>query len=179
MEGIPKVLILGHSFVRRLQNDLSRGFDPRTHPTFCLSGVADVFMYGIGGRTAKTLQLHDLHVVSHIMPQIVILEVGTNGLTNMPPEVVGSDIEDLIVALKTLYSVEIVVLCHVIPHGTSAPNPAMFRDRAKILKQYLSVVLEPLDGVLCWCHRAFTRPDLRFYDRFGVHLNAEGQYLLY
>ena len=61
MEGIPKVLILGHSFVRRPENDLSRGFDPRTHPTFCLSGVADVFMYGIGGHTAKTLQLHDLH----------------------------------------------------------------------------------------------------------------------
>lgn len=93
--------------------------------------------------------------------------------------VFGSDIEDLIVTLKTLYSVELVVLCHVIPRGTSAPNPAMFWDRAKILKQYLSVVLEPIDGVLCWCHRAFTRSDLRFYDRFGVHLNAEGQYLLY
>ena len=49
----------------------------------------------------------------------------------------------------------------------------MFRDRAKILKQYLSVVLEPLDGVLCWCHRAFTRPDLRFYDRFWGPSNMQ------
>ena len=44
-EGISRVLILGHSFVRRLRTDLlARMFD--------LHGIADINMYGIeGGRS--------------------------------------------------------------------------------------------------------------------------------
>ena len=113
------------------------------------------------------------------MSDIVILEVGTNDLPSVAPEVVGSSIEDLVVTLKSIYSVAVVCVCHVIPRGESTIRPLYFWERDKVLQQYLEVVLDSLDCVFCWRHKAFTRPDQDFYLRDGVHLNARGQYLLY
>ena len=41
-EVVPKALILGHSFVRRLKRDLDSGFDPRAASDFNLPGTASV-----------------------------------------------------------------------------------------------------------------------------------------
>ena len=179
MGGVPKVLILGHSFVKRLQRDLSRNFHPRASSAFSLVGTADVRLYGIGGRTAQTLRSYDLHVIDQLKPEVVILEVGTNDLSTLGPEVVGSQIEDLVVLLKSSYFVSVVCVSHVVPRGMSTPHPHSFLERAKVLQQYLEVVLDPLERVFCWRHREFTRPDKALYLRDGVHLNPQGQYLLY
>lgn len=40
------------------------------------------------------------------MPEVVILEVGTNDLSSVSPEVVGSSIEDLVLTLKSIYPVD-------------------------------------------------------------------------
>ena len=42
-EVVPKALILGHSFVRRLKNDLDSGFDPRAASDFNLRDTASVY----------------------------------------------------------------------------------------------------------------------------------------
>ena len=177
--SIPKVLVLGHSFVKRLKNDLDKNFDHRTSRTCGLVGTAEVHLQGTGGRTVGKLQSYDLHVVRQLMPDIVILEVGTNDLPSVAPEVVGSSVEDLVVTLKSIYSEAVVCVCHVIPRGESTIRPLYFWERAKVLQQYLEVVLDSLDCVFCWRHKAFTRPDQDFYLRDRVHLNARGQYLLY
>ncbi len=77
----PKVLVLGHSFVRRLKFDLQHQSDLRMSPSFKLEGTARVYMRGIGGRTAQKLRQHDLDEVSRLSPDIVLLEIGTNGLS--------------------------------------------------------------------------------------------------
>ena len=177
--SIPKVLVLGHSFVKRLKNDLGKNFDHRASRTFGLLGTAEVHLQGTGRRTVGKLQSYDLHVVRQLMPDIVILVVGTNDLPSVAPEVVGSSIEDLVVTLKSIYSVAVLCVCHVIPRGESTIRPLYFWERAKVLQQYLEVMLDSLDCVFCWHHKAFTRPDQDFYLRDGVHLNARGQYLLY
>ena len=100
-------------------------------------------------------------------------------MPSVAPEVVGSSIEDLVVTLKSIYSVAVVCVCHVIPRGESTIRPLYFWERDKVLQQYLEVVLDSLDCVFCWRHKAFTRPDQDFYLRDRVHLNARGQYLLY
>ena len=99
------------------------------------------------------------------MPDIVILVVGTNDLPSVAPEVVGSSIEDLVVTLKSIYSVAVVCVCHVIPRGESTIRPLDFWERAKVLQQYLEFVLDSLDCVFCWCQKAFTWPDQDFYLR--------------
>ena len=175
--GIPRVLILGHSFVRRLRTDLLARFDERAAINFDLQGTADVYMYGVGGRTVPKLRKFDLGVVSNISPTIVILEIGTNDLANTPPEVVGSEIEDLVQLLISQYSVRAVVVCHVTPRVT--PQSSHFNERAKLLNQYTKVVLEPLEQASCWTHRGFTNPTVTPYLSDGVHFNHMGQYTLY
>ena len=178
-ERVPKVLILGHSFVKRLQSDLEKKFDHRVSTTFGLVGTAEVHLYGVGGRTVAKIKNYDLEVVRQLKSDVVILEVGTNDLSSVSPEVVGSSIEDLVVTLKSVYSVSIVCVCHVITRGKSTLHPNFFWECARVLQQYLEVVLDPLACVFCWRHKAFTRPDQDFYSRDGVHLNVTGQYLLY
>ena len=177
--SIPKVLVRGHSFVKRLKKDLDKNFHHRASRTFGLVGTAEVHLQGTGSRIVGNLQPYDLHVVCQLMPDIVVLEVGTNDLPSVAPEVVGSSIEDLVVTLKSIYSVAVVCVCHIIPRGESTIRPLYFWERAKVLQQYLEVVLDSLDCVFCCRHKAFTRPDQDFYLRDGVHLNARGQYLLY
>ena len=93
----PKVLVLGHSaFVRRLKSDLHVQKDTRMSSTFKLNGIAQVYMHGIGGRTVRKVRNHDLGVVARLSPDIVMREIGTNDLSLLPHEVVGSEIEQLV-----------------------------------------------------------------------------------
>ena len=179
MASVPKVLILGHSFVRRLKNDLHNKFDPRATTSFGLVGTAEVHLHGIGGRTVQKLTSCDLEMVRLLAPDVVLLEIGTNDLTSLAPEVVGSSIEELVLTLKGFNSVAVVGVCHVIPRGEATLNSMTFWERATVLQQYLEVVLDPLDSIFCWRHKVFTRPNQDFYLRDGVHLNVRGQYLLY
>jgi lysophospholipase L1-like esterase len=104
----PKVLVLGHSFVRRLKSDLHVHQDTQMSPTFKLNGTAQVYMHGIGGRTFRKVRNHDLGVVARLSPDIVILEIGTNDLSLLPPEVMGSEIEELVYLLRQTYHVKVV-----------------------------------------------------------------------
>jgi hypothetical protein len=54
-----------------------------------------------------------LGVVARLSPDIVILEIGTNDLSLLPPEVVGSEIEDLVSLLQQTYHVKVVCVCLV------------------------------------------------------------------
>ena len=175
----PKVLILGHSFVRRLRSDLHSSFDPRALSDFGLSGSASVHLFGVGGRTAPKLRSFDLHVIETLAPDVLILEVGSNDLSCARPEVVGSDIDDLVRFILSNSSVKVLGVCHVIPRGASFLDADQFVRMAAVLNNYVSVVLETLPSVFCWTHRDFTSPLKDLYLPDGVHLNPTGQYLLY
>ena len=113
----------------------------------------------------------DLGIVSSLSPQVVILEIGTNDLTRLRPEVTGSEIEELV----RLPSVRVIVVCEVLPRAR-AP---FFNDAALILNQYLGGVLEPIPIVFCWRHWGFDNPSVHPYLPDGVHVNSFGQYCLY
>ena len=51
---VPKVMILGHSFVRHLSGDLENHFDDRAKSSFDLEDVK-VRLFGVGGRTFEKL----------------------------------------------------------------------------------------------------------------------------
>ena len=164
----PVVLILGHSFVRRLCHDLKTGFDQRADLNLNLQGTAVVFMHSVGGRTVPKLRIFDLHVVKQLSPDIIILEIGTNDLTRVGPEVVGSEIDDF------------VRFFLVIPRVFScAASQTSFLTSATALNQYTNAVLGDLPNVFCWVHTPFSSPGKDFYLNDGVHLNSVGQYQLY
>ena len=76
----PTVLLFGHSFIRRLREDLRTQFDPRADEAFNLSNDAIVHLHGVGGRTVRQLIQYDLGVISSLSPHALILEIGTNDL---------------------------------------------------------------------------------------------------
>ena len=169
----PKVLILGHSFIRRLGQFIARR--SRLNHHFLLNGVATFKWYGIGGRTvAKTIE-HDLHVVASFAPDIVILQLGTNDLSRLDPLVVGSSIEDLVRILYDKYNVKIVCVCQTLYREA---DPA-FNARVRALTKYLKTFLEPLPYSFFSGHRGFWNTAQRFLARDGVHLNEQGQYKLF
>lgn len=179
---VPNVLILGHSFVKRLQRDMLSNFDARVDANFKLQGSALVHLHGIGGRRVAKLRSFDLQVVTSISPDVVILEIGTNDLSLEPPEVVGSAIEELVRLLLDSFSVRVVGVCYVIPRCISEMShiPAsLFAQRAQILNHYVSVVLDDIPNAFDWRHRNFSHPAKNVYLADGVHLNPSGQYHLY
>ena len=86
---IPSILILGHSFVRRLRDDLNAQFDVRAAPNFHLPESGYVSLMGTGGWTVAKLRKYDLQSVRQLSHDIVILEIGTNNLSLDPPKVAG------------------------------------------------------------------------------------------
>ena len=172
--SVPSVLVLGHSFIRRLRDDLRSHFDSRADDTFGLSDDAIVHLHGVGGLTVARLR-RDLGMVSSLSPQVVILELGTNDLTRLRPEVAGSEIEELVRLLLDTFSVWVISVCKALPR-VRAP---FFNATASILNQYLCGVLEPIPSVFCWRHGGFDNPSLHPYFPDGLHVNSFGQYCLY
>ena len=129
--------------MKRLHCDLKAGFDARADSCFNLEGTATATLFGVGGRTDYKLRLHDLHVVRRLAPDVVILEIGTNDLSVLGPEVVSSSIEELVSSLLNDFAVSVNGVCHVIPRGDSFTHWAEFLQRAKILNNYVRVILDP------------------------------------
>ena len=100
-------------------------------------------------------------------PQVVILELGTNDLARLRPEVTGSEIEELVRLLLDTFSVRVIGVCEVLPR-VGAP---FFNGAASILNQYLCGVLEP-SNVFCWRHRGFDNPSVQPYLPDGVYVNS-------
>ena len=130
--AVPKVIISGHSFVKRFRRDLNSNFDPRTREDFNLRGTASVSLHGIGGRTVSELRQFDLNISRELLPAIAILEIGTNDLSREKPEVVGSSIDDLACHILCEYpSVRVIGVCHVVPRSCNYPAVEEFFRRLK------------------------------------------------
>ena len=172
--GTPRVLILGHSFIRRL-HDFIESNSGYLDLKFHLQASAHVSWHGVGGRTvAKTVKF-DLHIIHSFHPDIVILQLGTNDLTSCPPLHVGSAIEDLVHLLHDSYGVQGVCVRQTIRRRSAV----LFNHRVDILTRYLRVVLEPIPYAIYWKHRGFWRARHSFLSAVGIHLNSRGQYKLY
>ena len=170
-----RVLVWGHSFVKRLSADLERGFQQRARGDSNLASRARVTLFGQGGRTVPKLWSHDLHVVSSSTPDIVILEIGTNDLSTEEPSLVASSIEVLVRLLHDRFPVKVICVCHVIPRR----SPCAFNDKVAVCNELVNSLLEPLPYVFCWFHKGFYNKAGKFFLGDGVQVNRLGQYRLY
>ena len=167
-----RVLIIGHSFVHRLQ-----AFVQKRRHTECLSSLhsnAVVIFHGIGGRTISKFREYDFDVVQEIAPDIIILELGSNDLVKLPPQTVGSELESLVQDLHNIFSIKFVVVGQVLRRYTK--DSVDFNCKVGKLHQYLKVVLERLPYCYYWRHRGFWNSNQNLYLSDGVHLNSLGNY---
>lgn len=179
--GLPTVLILGHSFVRRLKYDIETSFDARAKINFDLGHSASIHIHGVGGRTVQKIKQYDLSVIEKVNPDILILEIGTNDLSHTRPESVGSSIDDFVNFIRDHVGIRVVCVCEVIDRllpRTELPD-VNFNAKATILRQYLSVVLAEAPAVFIWKHKEFSPLKRAVLAPDGVHLTGAGQYCLY
>ena len=79
------------------------------------------------------------------------MEIGTNDLSDLRPEVVRSEIEELVRLLLDSYAARVFGVCEVIPRVRAS----IFNDAALILNQYLRGVLDPIPCFLLASSRFF------------------------
>ena len=180
MDNTANILILGHSFVRRLQTFLTEHHDRRAAHNMNLPHENISFL-GIGGRTVSKMLSFDLDKIKAFQPKVIILELGTNDLcvVGQRPESVGSDIEHLVQVLHDHCGAEFIMVCLVIYWSAIPPHVPDFSHKVDLLNKYLKVVLEPLPYAEAWSHRGLQSPSIAVLCRDGVHLNAAGNYALY
>ena len=167
--ALPKMLILGHSFIRRLDNFVTA--NPNLDHNFSLGNIAKFKWHGVGGRTVAKTVKYDLPVIAAFAPDIVILQLGTNDLSHLDPLVAGSSIEELVTTLHHEYNVRIVGVCQ-----TLRGSDPVFNARVHALNKYLKTLLEPLPYSFFWGHRGFWNSSQDFLARDGVHLNRQGHF---
>ena len=135
----PRVLILGHSFIRGLLKFIEHHIG-YLDLSLQITAPADITWHGIGGRTvAKTIKF-DLHVVRSTRPDIVIVQLGTNDLPFQSPLQVGSELEDFVRLLHDSYGVKFVCVCQTIRRRSATA----FNKNVDLLTRYLRDVLESL-----------------------------------
>ena len=90
-------------------------------------------------------------MVRQLVPDVIILELGSNNLVELSPQTVGSELESLVRELYEIDSVQFVVVGQVLRRHT--PNSVEYNCKVGKLHQYLKVVLEPLPFCYYWRHR--------------------------
>ena len=108
MDNTANILILGHSFVRRLQTFLTEHHDRRAAHNMNLPHENISFL-GIGGRTVSKMLSFDLDKIKAFQPKVIILELGTNDLC----------------VIKYRFNVYIVKTMFPTAHDLKKPTPRM------------------------------------------------------
>ena len=93
----PRVLILGHFFIRRLKDFIAS--HPDLNANFLIAEACEFKWHGVGGKTIAKARAFDLPMVESFLPQIVILQLGSNDLVHADPLSIASAIEDLVTLL--------------------------------------------------------------------------------
>ena len=103
-----------------------------------LSGTAAIYFHGVGGRTIAKFRKFDFHVVRQLVPDVIILELGSNDLVELSPQTVDSEPESLVRELYEIDSFQFVVVGQVLRRH--APNSVEYNCKVGKLHHYLKVV---------------------------------------
>ena len=104
--GPLRILILGHSFIRRLHVFLRQNFNEVFARNLHIDGDLSIKWHGIGGRTISKVIRHDLGIVETFSPEIVVIQLGTNDLSSLSAVETDSALGDLSRLLHESYSVQ-------------------------------------------------------------------------
>ena len=180
-----RVLILGHSFVRRTHDFIKSNlveFD-NFHIRY---SEAQVSIKGIGGATIQDyidkLTTKGLDIVDVVRPEVVILQLGTKELSwhSVRPDLLGEDMRRLVIELLDR-RVKRVVICKTLKRGTAGIPPTMphYNGRVTVFNNWTRDNLGIHPRVDIWNHRGFWKDIEKHVDKKGVHMNDYGELKLY
>ena len=179
------VLILGHSYVHRLEEFVNHCKSDGVTPNFGLDPDRVVVNFaGYGG--AHIGRIHDRleQVVTHFRPDFVILQVGSNDISqvNNNPDILSENIIQLANRLIVQYDVHKVAVSELFFRNKW--RGGNFNDTTREINAHLRVKLSPHSetaGVSFWRHFGFSdavvRRSLQHVDQ--VHFNDAGNLKYY
>ena len=167
--------VIGHSFVRRADQHLqSIQMNNLGLPLFSHK----VEFLGLGG--AHILDLIPLFQSSSNLPDVVIIDIGTNDLTNYraPPHTLALQVFNVARRLITHHNVAHVVILQVLPRTTWGRHgqPQSFCSRVSRFNAMLESLVYQYKArfpVSCWMHKGM-RSNINNFISDGVHLNPLG-----
>ena len=177
-----KTLILGHSFIRRLEDDINCPYKPWLSHNFGLRQCDAFFVHEGGWKVSINYEnfLKEVQAKSESLPahfDAVIIQLGGNDLclTKIEPLELASKIEDFAQWLLNKGLTKVVYVCEVFtrPHPRNV-SPATYESRRSAVNQYSGTLLESARRLKFWKHkRIFNSPNNIFvYD--GTHFNTVG-----
>ena len=174
------ILILGHSYIRRLGEFTQESTLPDVDKNFGLNPVeVSVDVAGFGGKTAYTIT-QELKVAGSREYHGVVLQLGGNDLCNTQNYTsVAASVIAVATFLRTGYGIRKVAICQAIRRTKVCD--AGYNGRVVLfniaLEEKLASQLHV--GITMWKHRGFWNTNVDFQHRDGVHLNDYGQYKYY
>lgn len=178
---LPRILVLGHSFVWRMAKFVAETTLPCVDSSFQLPVGPVIQFHGIGGRTPLKLRQFDLSAVSKFQPTIVILEIGSNDLcdanTNVPS--LANSIFQLVQLLRLQFSVTHIIVSQILPRAKPPSRVPQYNSRVSQLNRCLFHLLRNVSFATLWFHFPILRARQSVFLRDGIHLNHHGNHLLY
>ena len=180
-----RVLVLGHSFIRRTQDFIKDNL--RDYENFHIRyNEAQVSFLGIGGATIQDfidrLSTKRLDIVDVVRPDIVMIQLGTKelGWHDVKPDDLGENMRRLVSELLDR-RVKRVIVCKTLKRGTKAIPPTMphFNGRVTCFNNWCRDNLSIHPRVDVWNHRGFWGDIEKHVDKKGLHMNDYGQLKLY
>ena len=176
-----RILVLGHSFVWRLEKFIKEAQFNCLDQHFAVADNVLVRFHGIGGRTVDSLRNFDLPVITSFQPTLVILEIGSNDLCNPRSAVpiIAANILQLLQLLHYAFNVRHIIVNQVCKRNSNNRSHLSYNTRVFQLNYLLLQIIKQLPFATFWFHRRVTRSVLPMLLPDGVHLNSEGNHLLY
>ena len=176
VNSLINVLIIGHSFIRRLRNDISSNDYPYLRDHLGLQQCEVYFMH------ESTVLPDFTKFVSSInskMPAVTfhaaVIQIGGNDIDNgCCPLLLASKLQDFADWLRTNHGIQHVYICEIFtrpcPKKCSAESYEFNRQRCT---NYLETLLEDCTAKL-WRHRRILNSPNNLFINDGIHLNARG-----
>ena len=112
-----QILILGHSYVRRLKEFVNSCNLPKVTPNFGLDSDRFIMHYeGHGGANIGRIHAQLDRVVNQFQPDLVILQVGSNDISNAnkDPAILADRLTDLANRLHFQFHLRKVVISELV-----------------------------------------------------------------
>ena len=174
---VRKVLILGHSFVHRLE---SFTFNNREHHWFNLGydgTEVQIEFAGLAGGTLrpgpKSIQKEGfMRIVADYEPHSVFLQIGGNDLDReCDPERLARDILSYSNYLITCYGVSHVIIGQLIPRYNGSDD---YNIKVVAVNKQLVTMAKFHDKITYWKHRGVWKNTLSLLCRDKLHFNQDG-----
>ena len=173
----PKVLLLGHSFVRSLKDYLhpSHPFSDLA-PELRTSDMSSLQIHGISGAfiTNPSHISEFLHILSQENFDMLILDIGTNDLAaGIPPLIVAVEIIKFLEKVLKSQSNLHVMVCSVIPRSSRLnSSESNFKSNIVNYNTYLRNMCSVNSSIHYWKHKGFWADPVSYWSRDGIHPNS-------